>query len=101
MDKGTKIDFVISSGPSTGEEGGSSNSGSQGTDSISVPLPSDQDSGRITVCMNGESVFDADLNFQDLNWTFFHTFYGSGTAEAEVYLNGEPYKTYSLDFGNG
>jgi len=51
--------------------------------------------------MNGESVFDADLNFQDLNWTFFHTFYGSGTAEAEVYLNGEPYKTYSLDFGNG
>ena len=101
VDKGTKIDFVISSGPSTGEEGGSSNSGSQGTDSISVPLPSDQDSGRITVCMNGESVFDADLNFQDLNWTFFHTFYGSGTAEAEVYLNGEPYKTYSLDFGNG
>ena len=66
-----------------------------------IPLPSDQDSGRITVYMNGESVFDADLNFQDLNWTFFHTFYGSGTAEAEVYLNGEPYKTYSLDFGNG
>ena len=101
VDKGTKIDFVISSGPSTDEEGGSSSSGSQGTDSISVPLPSDQDSGRITVYMNGESVFDADLNFQDLNWTFFHTFYGSGTAEAEVYLNGEPYKTYSLDFGNG
>ena len=101
VDKGTKIDFVISSGPSTDEEGGSSSSGSQGTDSISVPLPSDQDSGRITVYMNGESVFDADLNFRDLNWTFFHTFYGSGTAEAEVYLNGEPYKTYSLDFGNG
>ena len=101
VEKDTEIDFVISSGPSTGEEGGSSDSGSQGTDSITVPLPTDQDSGRITVYINGESVYDSDLNFRDLNWTFFHTFDGSGTAEAEVYLDGAPYKTYSLDFSNG
>ena len=101
VEKDTEIDFVISSGPATGEEGGSSDSGSQGTDSITVPLPTDQDSGRITVYINGESVYDSDLNFRDLNWTFFHTFDGSGTAEAEVYLDGAPYKTYSLDFSNG
>jgi len=88
--EGDTIKFKVSNG-----KGSSAGSGS---DILTVSLPTDRESGRIQVYLDGSLAYDDTLVFADWNWTFTKEYTGSGSAEATVYIDGELILSTVLQF---
>ena len=95
--KGTKINFVVSEGPS----GGGTPGGEMGTDMLTFPLPATTGTAHLQIIVGGQSVYDGSINYADWNGTYMQEVSGTGTGEAEVYIDGNHYGTYPLEFTNG
>ena len=93
--KGTAINFVVSTGP---ENGGS---GETGTDMLTFPLPATTGTAHLQIIVSNQSLVDQDINYADWNGTYMLEVSGSGTADAEVYIDGSYYGTYPLEFTDG
>ena len=94
--KGTKINFVVSEGPS-----GGGTAGEIGTDMLTFPLPATTGTAHLQIIVGGQSVYDGSINYADWNGTYMQEVSGTGTGEAEVYIDGNHYGTYPLEFTNG
>ena len=94
--KGTKINFVVSEGPS-----GGGIAGEIGTDMLTFPLPATTGTAHLQIIVGGQSVYDGSINYADWNGTYMQEVSGTGTADAEVYIDGNHYGTYPLEFTNG
>ena len=88
--EGDSIKFKVSSGKAPQPE--------MGSDLLVVSLPADRESGRLQVIVNKRPVYDDTLTFADWNWTFTREFSGVGSAEAQVYIDGELYYSTTLEF---
>ncbi|SFP13167.1 serine/threonine protein kinase [Oscillibacter sp. PC13] len=88
--EGDTIKFKVSNGKGISQGSGS--------DILTVSLPTDRDSGRIQVYLDGSLVYDDTLVFADWNWTFTREFTGTGSAEATVYIDGELSTSTVLQF---
>ena len=94
--KGTAINFVVSTGP----DGGSS--GEMGTDMLYVPLPATSGSAQLLIIVAGQAVYDGRIDYADWGGTYVQEVQGPvGTGEAEVYIDGQTYGIYPLEFTNG
>lgn len=91
--KGTKINFVVSQGPGSGSE-----DSQEGTDMLYVPLPATTGTARLQIIVNGISKYDQQINYADWGGTFVLEITGTGTADAEVYIDGAYQGTYPLSF---
>lgn len=86
VNEGTAVDFTVSSGnaPATGEK------------IIGIELPTDRESVRLTVELNGKQVYNQDVNcapgYMELPLT------GSGSGEVSYYWDGELAKTVTVQF---
>ena len=94
--KGTKINFVVSQGPSGGGA-----VGEMGTDMLTFSLPATTGTAHLLIIVGGQSVYDGSINYADWNGTYMQEVSGTGTGEAEVYIDGDYYGTYPLEFTNG
>lgn len=92
--KGTAINFVVSSGP----DGGSS--GEMGTDMLYVPLPATSGTAQLLIIVGGQTVFDGKIDYAGLERHLCTGGGGApvGTGEAEVYIDGQTYGIYPLEF---
>ena len=96
--KGTKINFVVSQGPSGG---GGTAGGQTGTDMLTFPLPATTGTAHLQIIVSNQPLVDQDINYADWNGTYMLEVSGTGTADAEVYIDGNHYGTYPLEFTNG
>ena len=94
--KGTKINFVVSEGPS-----GGGTAGEIGTDMLTFPLPATTGTAHLQIIVSNQPLVDQDINYADWNGTYMLEVSGTGTADAEVYIDGNHYGTYPLEFTNG
>ncbi|WP_417043123.1 Stk1 family PASTA domain-containing Ser/Thr kinase [Dysosmobacter sp.] len=94
--KGTKINFVVSEGPS-----GGGTAGEMGTDMLTFPLPATTGTAHLQIIVSNQPLVDQDINYADWNGTYMLEVSGTGTADAEVYIDGNHYGTYPLEFTNG
>ena len=94
--KGTKINFVVSQGPS-----GGGTAGEIGTDMLTFPLPATTGTAHLQIIVSNQPLVDQDINYADWNGTYMLEVSGTGTADAEVYIDGNHYGTYPLEFTNG
>ena len=94
--KGTKINFVVSQGPSGGGA-----VGEMGADMLTFSLPATTGTAHLLIIVGGQSVYDGSINYADWNGTYMQEVSGTGTGEAEVYIDGDYYGTYPLEFTNG
>ena len=93
--KGSKINFVVSEGPGSGGSGGET-----GSCMLTIQLPSTTGTAHLLVIVSGTSIVDEEIDYAAWNGTYMKEIYGTGTAEAEVYIDGAYYNTYPLEFSN-
>ena len=98
LPKGTAINFVVSTGPDG--SGGSGGSGEIGTDMLTFALPATSGTAYLQIVINNQPFVEGEINYADWNGTYMIEVRGTGTADAEIYIDGQYYLTLPLEFTN-
>ena len=98
VDKGSTVILTVSSGPQEdGDDGGSTMY--PGTDTLSIPLPTNKDSGLLRVVQDGEEIERVEVTCREWNWTYPVQITASGETHIQAYFDDELIldQTYTVD----